>query len=195
MQDEDATHSSFPQLYMVSPVVKAMRVPVIRNPSQGNDVLMYLKADTPVNVLSRSELWLRIELPENRAGYIQSAYARPATTDELKVAQSKPSVNALAGKQGAISIDGATAGMSMTGQRGPNFQSAFNWFKVAGGCFFLFLLIGVLETNRCNQIGAQCSQQDPIAVIGVILLFASLVLLVIGILVAIMSIVESRKTR
>jgi hypothetical protein len=82
-QTQNEIADGFPQTYVVSPSVKAMSVPVQKDPALGHNVIFYLKFGTAVNVLSKSELWLRIQLPNDRQGFIQISQARPATSDEL----------------------------------------------------------------------------------------------------------------
>jgi len=92
-QSEDTT-GNFPQICIVSPPVKAMRVPVQKDPAQGNNVIAYLKSGSMVTVLSKSTLWLRIQLPNNQQGFIQLSHARPATDDEMSQMQPEPSPTA-----------------------------------------------------------------------------------------------------
>jgi hypothetical protein len=193
-QTQEETSNSFPRTYVVSPPIKAMRVPVVYNPAHGNDVIVYLKTGTVITVLSRSELWLHIQLPGSRTGYIQAAYAQPATAQEQQAAMavnaSQPGVT----KQSAIvsTSEGLTRGW----RPGPNLQTAFNWFKFAVGCFFLSLLCGFVAVHSCQPGDTQCAgSQGPIVTIAVILFFASLVFFVVSIIVGIVLLVQNRIMR
>jgi hypothetical protein len=187
-QHETNLSQNFQHVYIVNPPVKAMRVPVLRDPAQGNDVLIYLKADTAVEVLSRSELWLRIQLPGNQVGYIQVMHARLATSDEQLAAQMATQ------KQDRILT--TQAGLSGPVQPGPHFQVAFSLLMIAVGSLALAILISFFVKGACQSSETQCaSTQTPLAIVGVILFLIFFLFLILGVIAGIISIVQSRRLR
>lgn len=193
-QHETNLSQNFQHVYIVNPPVKAMRVPVLRDPTRGNDVLIYLKADTAVEVLSRSELWLRIQLPGNQVGYIQVVHARPATSDEQLAAQMAATSSTANQKQNRILT--TQAGLSGPVQPGPHFQVAFSLLMIAVGSLTLAMLISFLVKGACQSGEAQCaSTQTPLAIVGVILFLIFFLFLILGVIAGINSIVQSRRMR
>lgn len=193
-QNPDVASENFPRTYVVNPPVKAMRVPVIHNPAYGNEVIAYLKSGTMVTVLSRSELWLRIQLPGSNVGYIQSSYAQPTTEQEQQtVLTGNVPGTAEKSETPLLSIE---AGISSGWQAGPHLQRAYNWFKFATGCFFLSLLSGLVAVNSCHSGDTQCTaSQRPLITIAFILFFASLVFFVASIIEGIVILVQNRTMR
>jgi hypothetical protein len=193
-QNLDISSENFPRTYIVNPPVSAMRVPVVYNPAYGNEVIAYLKSGTMVTVLSRSELWLHIQLPGSYRGYIQFTYARPATEQEQQAVMAR-SVPGTAEKSDA-SLLSTTAGISSGWQAGPHLQTAYNWFKFAAGCFSLGLLSGFVAVNSCHAGDTQCAaSQGPLVTIAFVLFFASLVFFIISIITGIVILVQNRTIR
>lgn len=193
-QHETNLSQNFQHVYIVNPPVKAMRVPVLRDPAQGNDVLIYLKADTAVEVLSRSELWLRIKMPGNQVGHIQVMHARPATSDEQLAAQVAATSSRAKQKQDRILT--TQAGLTGPVQPGPHFQVAFSLLMIAVGSLALALLLSFFVRGACQSNEAQCaSTQTPLAIVGVVLFLSFFLFLILGVIAGIHSIVQSRRMR
>lgn len=169
-------------------------MPVLRDPTQGNDVLVYLKADTMVEVLSRSPLWLCIQLPNYQKGYIQATLARPATEFEKRTIQTSTQTDV--NRQTQTPLLTTQAGITSPMRRGPNFSLAFGLLMIAGTSCVLAVVVSSVVTNACPSGGSSCtSSQGPTIALGVVLFVVCGLFLLFGLIAGIASIVQSRRTR
>lgn len=189
-QDENGAEQGFPQYYTVIPPVAAMRVPVLYDPGRGNDILVYLKARTVVEVLARTELWLQIQLPGSNKGYIQCAYARLATIQEQQVLTLRRNAR----RRGITALP-VSWGMAGSWKPGPKLGAAFTWFKLAIGCFSIGLLLDLFAVNTCQSGSTQCGSSESLATIALIVILASCICFVVSVIVGIVSILRYRMTR
>lgn len=76
------TQDDIPQWFVIQPPVKAVPVPVLRNSVDASSVIAQLKADTVVQSLSQSAVWLCIALPKGERGFVSVKHTRPLTAEE-----------------------------------------------------------------------------------------------------------------
>lgn len=145
-QGDSPFQPPFPQDYIVHPPVKAMRVPVLLDPAQSDAVLAILRAGTAVQVVGRTALWLEIKLPGGQHGFIQEAYARPATPEEALAAQAAGASGGRGKPQGPIlSVE---AGL-VRPRRRASFGFAFSAFMLS----FAACGLGVVLVSTATVAG------------------------------------------
>jgi hypothetical protein len=192
-QTQDETPDSFPQIYVVSPPVTAMRVPVEKDPAQGHNVISYLKSGTVVKVLSKSELWLRIQLPNNSQGFIQAAQAHRATNEEMRALQTSNANDV--SKSGSSSQQVVSTETGMTKGSGGKVPKIGLMFSLLGGafslCVFAAILASVQEQVCVVGLLAGCETSDPFQGLAIALFIFAGALLLGGIIAGIVALTSN----
>lgn len=170
-----------PQTFIVRPPVKAMPVPVLHDPTQSGLVLAQLKAGTAVQVVGETTLWLKIELPGSQYGYLQKAYARPATPEETLA--SKTEAASGSGQKQQAPILSTEAGLVRPRRRG-NFGCAYSAFGLAFVSCVAGTILYSLERQECYYPAGNCVPLDhPLAAPAEVLMGIGFVVLLVGLIV------------
>ncbi len=186
----------FPQTYIVSPAIKSIPVPIQRDPTQGHEILAHLKAGTAVKVVSRSSLWLCIELPAGQRGYIQAAQARPATPEEALVDQAAAAAEA---RPGGTRSQAAILPMETRLTAPPRRRVGYGFSASAFGlgilaCLFAFILDTIVMQN-CPHFEASCTNSQPLAIPAIVLVVGGFALFALSIIALIAAFILNLRRR
>lgn len=178
------------QWYVISPAIKSMRVPVLHDPTQSREVIGYLKANTIVEVISRSELWLCIQLTTKSRGYIQVIHTRPAAPWEFAVVTQTNTETSKVGASPLLTTQmGLTRGSKVAG---PNLKPAIVFFTLACFTFGGAMFLSSITERACYEVYfvEGCSSNQPFSPIASVLTIVAAVLLALSVLIGIIALVS-----